>query len=317
MSRARSDISVPRPAEHVAHAANRVDQPRAPPVHLLAEVADVRLEHAGVAAEVVLPDVVEDLGPAQDTARIEHQVAEQAVLGVGELDLPSGPVHLAGLGVQLDVLEREAARVAVDARPAQDRPYARDQLLDAEGLGDVVVAAEGEPADLVLGRVASGEEQDRQVPPAGGQPPGHLEAVEVGQHYVEDQHVRPELLRPVERLPAGAGGRDVEARVAQRHRHELRDVQLVVDHEHARRVLAWRFRRHLAMIAEKPWSFLRIATPRIGENRGAECRRYSARSSTRTSRADDRVAIGGRAAGLLALPAAYPARSSRMASAAT
>ena len=230
---------------------------------------------------------------------------------------PAGPVHLAGLVVQLEVLEREAARVAVDARPAQDRPHARDQLLDAEGLGDVVVAAESEPADLVLGRVASGEEQDRQVPPAGGEPPGHLEAVEVGQHHVEDQHVGPELLRPVQRLPAGTGGRDVEARVAQRHRHELRDVQLVVDHEHARRVLAWRFRRHRAMIAEKPWSFLRIGTPRIGENPGARFAR-----GPRRPRRDRHLAAAGppggvRAAGLLAPPAAYPARSSRMASAAT
>src|ERR671910_437409 len=42
-------------AERVAHAAHRVDQRRAVDVDLLAQVADVGLQHAGVAGEVVVP----------------------------------------------------------------------------------------------------------------------------------------------------------------------------------------------------------------------------------------------------------------------
>ena len=51
----------PSGAQRVADAAHGVDQRRAVRVELLAQIADVGLEHARVAAEVVVPDVVEDL----------------------------------------------------------------------------------------------------------------------------------------------------------------------------------------------------------------------------------------------------------------
>src|SRR3712207_7669600 len=46
-------------------------------------------------------------------------------------------------------------------RAAQDRLDASDDLVEAERLRDVVVAADGEAGDLVLGVVFRGEEQDR------------------------------------------------------------------------------------------------------------------------------------------------------------
>ena len=78
--------AVPR-AQRVADAAHRLDQRLVAGVDLLAQVADVGLEHAGVAVEVVLPDVVEDLLARQHAARIEHEVVEQAVLGGRQFDV--------------------------------------------------------------------------------------------------------------------------------------------------------------------------------------------------------------------------------------
>src|SRR4051812_42381756 len=84
-SRARSETIVLSPwlAQRVAHAAHRVDQRRAVDIELLAQVADVGLEHARVAAEVVLPHVLEQLRAGEDAARVEHEVAQEAVLGRG------------------------------------------------------------------------------------------------------------------------------------------------------------------------------------------------------------------------------------------
>jgi len=45
-----------------------VDQGWAAGVDLLTQVADVRLEHARIATEVITPDVIEKL-PARDTRR--------------------------------------------------------------------------------------------------------------------------------------------------------------------------------------------------------------------------------------------------------
>ena len=69
----------------------------------------------------------------------------------------------------------------------------------------------------------------------GAQPPAHLEAVEVGEHHVEQQHVGPERPWPVERLPAGGRLGDVHLGVAQGGDEQVADVLLVVDDEDAGR----------------------------------------------------------------------------------
>src|SRR6185437_12985088 len=65
-----------RQAQGVADTADRVNQRRRPCVDgidLLAQIADVGLEHSGVATEVVVPDVVEQLGPREHLARVRQQ----------------------------------------------------------------------------------------------------------------------------------------------------------------------------------------------------------------------------------------------------
>src|SRR5438270_12119832 len=50
-----------RQPQHVPHAAQGVDQPRLLRIHLAAEPGHVRLDDAGVAAVVVVPDMAQDL----------------------------------------------------------------------------------------------------------------------------------------------------------------------------------------------------------------------------------------------------------------
>ena len=80
---------------------------------------------------------------------------------------------------------------AATVRAPQQRAQPGDDLLEAERLGDVVVAAGGQPGDAVLDGVPGGEEQHRHVRVVAAQPAQHLEAVEVGQHHVEHDGVGP------------------------------------------------------------------------------------------------------------------------------
>src|SRR5581483_2800597 len=88
-SRPRSDITAPTSGlwlpERVPHETNGVNQGRAQPVELLAQVTDERLDDVLVAFEVVVPHVIEDLGLRQHAPRVEHEVAEQVELGGGEM----------------------------------------------------------------------------------------------------------------------------------------------------------------------------------------------------------------------------------------
>ncbi len=135
--------------------------------------------------------------------------------------------------VELEVGEREAGRaVTVDrARPPQHGAHTRDELFEAERLRHVVVAADGQAFDLLLGRVAGGEEHDRHVVAVGAQPLHHREPVAVGEHDVEDHEVGAEHRRRLQRVGAGARDLDVEAFVPQRGGDQVGDVRLVVDDE--------------------------------------------------------------------------------------
>src|SRR6188472_18731 len=100
--RARSDTELGL-AERVADEPHRLDQRRAERVELLAQVADVRLDDIRIAAEVIMPHVVEDLALRQDAARVQHQEPEQLELGAGQLDQRVTATHLTCLLVERQV----------------------------------------------------------------------------------------------------------------------------------------------------------------------------------------------------------------------
>src|SRR5437764_10571425 len=127
-------------SEAVAHLPAGVDERRAQRVKLLAQVADVGLEDVGIAFEVVLPHVLEDLHLGEDPAGIEHEVAQEVELGRGQVHEHPAPPDLTGVLVENEVGELElGAGVGLALGAAQDGPSPGDELLEAEGLGDVVV----------------------------------------------------------------------------------------------------------------------------------------------------------------------------------
>src|SRR6266511_1394455 len=220
--------------QHVPDAADGVDQPRFDRVDLAAQVRHVRLDDAAVALEVVVPHVVEDLSLRQHPPDVVHQVAQQLELGRRQLDAAAGAPHLVALFVQLQVGDPQpdrGRRRHPCAGAAEHRPDAGEHLLEAERLGDVVVAADRQPGHLVLGGVPRRQEQHRGSRAARPEPAGHVEAVQVGQHHVEDDQVRAVSLGGLQGLEAARGGCDLEAGEPQAGRQQLQDVGLVLDHQ--------------------------------------------------------------------------------------
>ena len=134
--------------------------------------------------------------------------------------------------------DRALALRAVGRRAAQDRAHARDELARVERLRHVVVGADLEADDLVDVLVARGQHQHRQV---AGLPDAlaDLDAVDVGQHQVEDDERRLLRLDELQRLGAARGRADVVAGVLQVRGDERRDRRLVLDDQHRLRL-----RRH-------------------------------------------------------------------------
>ena len=117
--------------------------------------------------------------------------------------------------------------------PPQQRAHPREQLLALERLDEVVVGADVEPLHARVQRVARGQHEDRRVVLVAAQLAGDLDAVHARQAEVEDDEIRQERLRVVQRLGAVVGELDVVALHAQRALEDLGDLLIVLDDENA------------------------------------------------------------------------------------
>ncbi|BDZ59407.1 hypothetical protein GCM10025872_30640 [Barrientosiimonas endolithica] len=179
--------------------------------------------------------MVEDLRLGQHAPGVEHEVAQQLELGRRDVDDLAAAAHLVGVLVELEVGDDQGRAHLVLQRlgAAQHRADAGDDLLEAERLRDVVVAADRQPLDLVVDRVARGEEDDGHVVAVAAQPPGHGEAVHVGEHHVHDREVEGVLLGEAERLLPVGRRVHLEPGELQARGQQLADVGLVLDDEQA------------------------------------------------------------------------------------
>src|SRR5512138_629515 len=125
----------------VPDAAHRVHQLlRVARVDLLAEPVDHHVHDVGAGVEVVVPGVLGDEGPRHDPAGVAHEVLQHRVLLRGEVDPLARPAHLAGGGIELELAYPED-RIANGLGPPSERLHPREQLLEGERFGDVVVGA--------------------------------------------------------------------------------------------------------------------------------------------------------------------------------
>src|SRR5690606_28249781 len=129
---------VARDREAVAappHGLDRLE--RAFRVELLAQAPDEDLEHVGIAVEVLLVDVLSQVGLRDHIAGVHHQVLEYFVLVAGQVDVPAMDADRLRCKVEGD-------RAALEHRlaPAGGTPHQgvdpREQLLDVERLDQVV-----------------------------------------------------------------------------------------------------------------------------------------------------------------------------------
>src|SRR4051794_10364137 len=108
--------------DHVAGAADGVDELRLGVVDLLAQVADVQLDDVGLALEVILPDPVEDLRLRQHDPLVTHEVAKQLELGGSQVYLDAGPGDLVAVLVQFEIGDpQDALTAGIRRRAAQHR----------------------------------------------------------------------------------------------------------------------------------------------------------------------------------------------------
>ena len=110
------------------------------------------------------PHQIEQLAAREHPAGALQQLAQQAELGRAEVHLAAAArAPDAPRGPCVRSAKRRTSRGERRADPAQHRAHARDQLVERERLGDVVVGAGVQPAQPVGLLAARGQHDDRQI----------------------------------------------------------------------------------------------------------------------------------------------------------
>ncbi len=153
------------------------------------QVADEGVHGVAAHLEVVPPDPFQQQLAGEDDAGVPGELREQLELPPGEPQFAAVEVGLAGCRVD----RQRAGQDAVGGlrRPAaQQGAQPQHQLLQGEGLHQVVVRPGLQTGDPVGGLVQGGEHQDRDVVAPGAQGPADLGAADAGHGDVEHEDVR-------------------------------------------------------------------------------------------------------------------------------
>ena len=157
---------------------------------------------------LVVPDVVEDALAAEHLVGVPHEELEQRELLDREFEALGAASHGPRHRIEHEIAGRQRHRQGAP-RAAQQRAHAGQQLLEGEGLDQVVVGAAVEAGDLVVGRVAGGEHEHRNGQTTLAQVAADAETVETRQHDVEQDQV----VLVVAAAQAGLRGASVAQRV--------------------------------------------------------------------------------------------------------
>jgi hypothetical protein len=120
----------------------------------------------------------------------------------------------------------------VDRAGSQARPDACDQLLGVERLDHVIVGAGLETLDHIGGVGLRREHDDRHTG-LGPDEPAYLDAVEAGQHQVEQYEVGLRIAKDLERLRAIGAEDGLEALGPQHDADHLGERGVIVDYQNA------------------------------------------------------------------------------------
>lgn len=130
----------------------------------------------------------DELGLRDDAAAVVQEVREHAQLVSGELDRLPGESDPRGSRVERQRAVAQFGR-ELAARAPDQGAQPRQQLLHPERLGEVVVGAAVDAADLLAPAAAGGEHQHRQRDPAGAPALEQRQPVDLRQPEVEDRRV--------------------------------------------------------------------------------------------------------------------------------
>ena len=159
-------------------------------LQLPAQEGDIDLHVVVLGLGLIAPDLQQQCLLGEHLLLVEHQQLHHVELLAAQAHAPLPAGKGEGVLVQPQVPAGERAVAGSQLRLAPDQgPDAGQQLPGLKGLGEIVVGAAVQALDLVGDLGPGRQHQHRGGVPGGPQPPQHREAVQLGQHHVQQNHV--------------------------------------------------------------------------------------------------------------------------------
>lgn len=170
-----------------------------------AQLADMDVDGALVAFGIHSPDFVHNLHAGKDAAWAGKQFEKQLklLLRKGFARAGAGDGQLRAVQHRLPDAQEMLAH---NAKAAQKRVHAQNQLLDIDGLNHVIIHARLKAAAFILNAVPGGNKQDGEGITRRAEAFQKRKAVGIRHHNVADNQVHMPLVHPVKRLAPIGGG---------------------------------------------------------------------------------------------------------------
>jgi hypothetical protein len=181
----------------ITHAAHGLEQRRAGPrVELGAQPAHVHVEQIRLVAMVGRAALLAYQLASEYASDVLHEELQQGELPVGELDRLAGEVHRVSDEIELDAAVLQD-RLFDGRLTPQQRAHARQKLLQAEGLGQVIIGTEIEPVDPILYGIARAQNQYRLVEAGLAPLLQQIQSIAIRQSQIENDRV---IIRTAQRI---------------------------------------------------------------------------------------------------------------------
>ena len=155
--------------------------------------------------------------------------------------------------VEHQVGDRQLVVVAVAGATAEGA-HARQQLLEGEGLGQVVVGAGVQTAHAIRYGVARREHQDWRAQPLSPQLAGNLDAVHLGQHHVEHHQVMRAAFGAGQPLEAVVRHFNAVPDIGERPLDHARNARIILHHQNVHIVRC--HHKYDVILCREPWNRL-------------------------------------------------------------
>ena len=200
-------------------------------VYFIPQPVDMNVDNVGGCIEAHLPDMIENHGACNNTARVSAEIFKQRELLLRKLQFNSTAACLAPKEVEFKIghMQARSFRLVWRASP-QESAHTGQHLGDGKRFGEVIIATALETQHTLIDRAPRRKNQHRRADTLSAQAMDQVQPIHVGKCEIDHQRVVRVFHREPFRLPGLRTGIDAEASLGEGPGEKIANCGVVLDY---------------------------------------------------------------------------------------